>query len=174
MSTVVRFQPELSTWLARGLDDGLTPTALVRTMIDEQMQPAVAHALVNAFLDARRSGAPVPRDTLVVQDDGPVFLRDEPLIGGGSSLSTSDGPVPVLARASGLALALLGSVMSPGECDELIGLAGPRLRPSTVTDPQTGQDVVAGYRNSLGMFFRPGESSLIARLDRRTVTSTRL
>ncbi len=64
--------------------------------------------------------------------------------------------------------------MSPGECDELIALARPRLVPSTVVDPQTGQDVVAGYRNSLGMFFRPGESPLIARLDRRFAELMRL
>ena len=57
--------------------------------------------------------------------------------------------------------------MSPAECAQLIALARPRLVPSTVVDPQTGQDVVAGYRNSAGMFFRPGETDFIARLDRR-------
>jgi prolyl 4-hydroxylase len=62
---------------------------------------------------------------------------------------------------------LLGELMSPAECEELIALARPRLVPSTVVDPQTGQDVVADYRNSLGMFFRLGESAFITRLDRR-------
>lgn len=167
MSSVVRFQPELSDWLQQGLDQGLTPPALIQTMIDQRMQPAVAQALVNAFVSARRTGAAVPRDTLVVEGDGPVFFREASLIGPGATLAASDGPVSVLARGTSPHLALLAGAMSPAECAELIAQARPRLAPSTVVDPQTGQDVVAGYRNSLGMFFRPGENDLIARLDRR-------
>jgi prolyl 4-hydroxylase len=167
MSTVVRFQPALADWLEQGLNAGQAPTTLIQTMIDEQMQPAVAHALVGAFVNARRTGAAVPRDTLIVEDDTNVFFREAPLIANGSRLSTSDGPVPVLARSFSPTLALLGPVMSPDECAELIALARPRLVASTVVDPQTGQDVVAGYRNSQGMFFRLGETDLIARLDRR-------
>ena len=170
MSSVVRFQAELGRWLARGLDDGLAPTALVQTMIDEHMQPAVAHALVEAFVGARRDGLVLPIDSLVVGDeDGgpPVFFREAPLLGPGATLQTSEGAVRVLARGGGPNLALLGALLTPVECEELIALARPRLVPSTVVDPQTGQDVVAGYRDSLGMFFRPGETSFIARLDRR-------
>jgi prolyl 4-hydroxylase len=173
VSTLVRFQPELASWLERGLDEGVAPTALVQTMIDEHMQPAVAHAIVNAFVDARRGGVAAPVDSLVV-DDGPVFLRDPPVIAAGGSLPTSDGPVRVLARGGGPNLALLGGLLSPAECEELVALARPRLQASTVVDPQTGQDVVAGYRNSLGMFFRPGESAFIARLDRRFAEATNL
>jgi prolyl 4-hydroxylase len=167
MSTVVRFQPELADWLQQGLDAGQAPASLVQKMVDEQMQPAVAQALVGAFIDARRAGATVPRDTLVVEDDTAVFFREPALIAAGARLPASDGPVPVLARGSSPTLALLGGVMSPDECAQLITLARPRLVPSTVVDPQTGQDVVAGYRNSQGMFFRLGENDLIARLDRR-------
>jgi prolyl 4-hydroxylase len=36
-----------------------------------------------------------------------------------------------------------------------------------VLDPQTGRDVVAAYRSSLGMFFRPQENDLVARLELR-------
>ncbi len=167
MSAVVRFQPELADWLTQGLDAGQAPTALIQKMIDEQMQPAVAHALVGAFIDARRAGAAVPRDTLIVEDDAGVFFREAPLIAAGATLPTSDGPVPVLARGGSPTLALLGPVMSPDECAELIALARPHLVPSTVVDPQTGQDVVAGYRHSRGMFFRLGENELVGRLDRR-------
>jgi prolyl 4-hydroxylase len=170
VSSVVRFQPELGQWLVRNLDEGLAPAALVQTMVSQHMQPAVAHAIVEAFVGARRSGLAVPLDSLVIDDDdgqAQVFLREPPLLGAGARLPTSDGPVRVLARAGGPNLALLGGLLRAEECDELIALARPRLGPSTVVDPQTGQDVVAGYRNSLGMFFRPGESDFIARLDRR-------
>ena len=53
------------------------------------------------------------------------------------------------------------------ECEALIALAKPRLAPSTVVDPHSGQDVVAPHRNSLGMFFRLEENPFIARLDKR-------
>jgi prolyl 4-hydroxylase len=167
MSTVVRFQPELADWLQQGLDAGQAPTALIQKMMDEQMQPAVAYALVDAFVSARRAGLAVPRDSLIVEDNAAIFFREAPLIAAGARLPTSDGPVPVLARGSSPTLALLGGVMSADECAQLIELARPRLVTSTVVDPQTGQDVVAGYRNSLGMFFRLGENELIGRLDRR-------
>jgi prolyl 4-hydroxylase len=167
VSALVRFRPELGQWLQRGLDDGLAPAALVKTMIDEHMQPAVAHAIVTAFVNARREGVAVPVDSLVLDDEAPVFLREPALIKAGATLPTSDGPVRVLARGESPHLALLGDLMSPAECEALIALARPRLVPSTVVDPQTGQDVVAGYRNSVGMFFRLGENDLIARLDRR-------
>jgi prolyl 4-hydroxylase len=168
VSSLVRFRPELGAWLARGLDEGLPPTELVKTMIDERMQPAVAHALVEAFVGARRDGLAVPLDSLVVEDEALVYWRDAPLIGAGPLLPTSDGAaVRVLARGGSPTLALLGDVMSTDECAALIALAVPRLVPSTVVDPQTGLDVVAGYRDSFGMFFRPGETDLVARLDRR-------
>ena len=64
-------------------------------------------------------------------------------------------------------MALVADVMSQEECAALIELARPRLAPSTVVDPTTGQDTVAQYRNSVGMFFRLRESDLVARLDRR-------
>ena len=64
-------------------------------------------------------------------------------------------------------IALLESVLSPTECDELIALARPRLKPSTVVDPYTGEDKIAEHRDSEGMFFELNETPFIARLDRR-------
>ena len=64
-------------------------------------------------------------------------------------------------------LALLAGVVSADEAEQLIALAEPRLRPSTVVDPTTGTDRAEPHRTSLGMFFRLNESDFIARLDRR-------
>lgn len=174
MSSVVHFRAELAEWLLGALDQGLPPDAVARTMIDEQMQPAVAHALVNAFVEARREGRAVPHDTVIVEGEGPVFFRESPLVDSGPVLVAGDRAVRVLARATTANVVLLGEVMSAAECVELIALARPRLEPSTVVDPQTGQDVVAGYRNSAGMFFRPGENELVSRLDRRFAELMRL
>jgi prolyl 4-hydroxylase len=70
-------------------------------------------------------------------------------------------------RATRPTLAVLANVLDANECDELIALARPRLKQSTLVDPLTGRDVVSRARTSLGMFFRPAENPLVARLDAR-------
>jgi prolyl 4-hydroxylase len=75
--------------------------------------------------------------------------------------------VRVAARAARPLLAVFNDVLAPDECAQLIELARPRLKPSTIVDPMTGRDVVAGTRASLGMFFRLQETPFIARLDKR-------
>jgi prolyl 4-hydroxylase len=167
VSTVIRFLPELAQWVTQGLDEGLAPAALVTTMVGEKMQPEVATAIVTAFLDARRDGRPSPVDAVIVDDEitAPV-PRGSPLLSG-ARIQAEDCTVRVLARADSPTLALLDGLVTPDECAELIALARTRLQPSTVVDPDSGQDVVASYRTSLGMFFRPAENELIARLDRR-------
>ncbi len=169
MSLVIHFSPDLGSWLTENLDGGRQPDALIETMIAEQMEPAVAHAIVDAFLSARRAKRPVPVDSITV-DEAAIensSKRDAPIVKPGSRLQTSDRTVHVLARADRPVLAVLGGVLSADECAELIELARPRLTPSTIVDPYTGQDVVATHRNSFGMFFRPRENAFIARLDRR-------
>jgi prolyl 4-hydroxylase len=64
-------------------------------------------------------------------------------------------------------LAVLEGVLSAEECDRLIELSRGRLKPSTVVDPRTGDDTIAEYRDSYGMFFRLEETPFIAGLDRR-------
>jgi prolyl 4-hydroxylase len=169
MSTVIRFLPDLSRWLVQGLDQGLAPAALVETMVRESMQPAVAQAIVRAFVDARRSGRPVPVDAVVVEDElGAPVVAQRSILRPEARLETGGGrTVRVLARGERPAIALLAGVLSDEECADLISLARPRLAPSTVVDPDSGRDVVASYRTSRGMFFRPGENELIGRLDRR-------
>jgi prolyl 4-hydroxylase len=167
VSTVIRFLPELSRWLVQGLDQGLAPNALVETMVEERMQRAVAQAIVAAFLDARRAGRPVPVEAVTVEDgvaaSAPLVRR----LRAGARVATFDRTVRVLARGDNPTLALLDVLLSAEECEALMALAAPRLRPSTVVDPDSGHDVVASYRSSFGMFFRPAENDLIARLDRR-------
>ncbi|HEY4183676.1 MAG TPA: 2OG-Fe(II) oxygenase [Polyangia bacterium] len=172
MSAVVRFQPDLARWLADGLNEGRPPATLVQTMIDERMNPLIAQAIVDAFLTARRAGQPPPTDALTIEENGQVFVREPSRLERGrersrAQLQTDDRAVRVLARGGGPNLALLADLMTPPECEQLIELARPRLRASTVVDPQSGANVTAAYRNSLGMFFRPEETPLIGRLDRR-------
>ncbi|MGH8443619.1 MAG: 2OG-Fe(II) oxygenase, partial [Solimonas sp.] len=82
-------------------------------------------------------------------------------------LNAADRQVRVAMRAERPAIAVLDGVLDDEECAAVIALARPRLTPSTVVDPDSGDDVAAEHRNSEGMFFRLAETPLIERLDRR-------
>ncbi|HTQ03211.1 MAG TPA: 2OG-Fe(II) oxygenase [Polyangiaceae bacterium] len=166
MSTVVRFSPELARWIGAELDRGRPPAELLATMAAERMDPRVANAIVSAFLEARRGARPLPTDSLVVDD---ALLEDSapPRLPLGPRVHAFDRTIDVLARRTRPTLALLAGILNGDEARELIALARPRLRPSTVVDPKTGRDRVEPHRTSLGMFFRLGENDFVARLDRR-------
>jgi prolyl 4-hydroxylase len=167
VSLVARFSPELSSWIVEELDSSKAPGAVVRTMIEQGMDARVAEGIVAAFISARRAGRPVPTDSVVLDDQQLDYVYESPRLPREPCLRTFDREVRVLARCERPVVAVLADVLDASECEELIALARPRLMPSTVVDPRTGKDTVEEYRNSLGMFFRPSETPLLARLDRR-------
>jgi len=123
--------------------------------------------LVRAFVDARTRGVPLAADMVSIDMPRAAYVDDAPRIAAGSSILTSDRTVSVVARLSRPVIAVLANVLSAEECEQLIALARPRLTPSTVVDPGTGDERPAEYRDSEGMFFAPGETPLIAALDVR-------
>jgi prolyl 4-hydroxylase len=97
----------------------------------------------------------------------PPYRYETPRLPRLTRIDAGDRQVRVQARAERPALAVLGGVLEAGECEALIEMARGRLRPSTLTDPATGRDVVSQKRASLGMFFRLFENPLVERIDRR-------
>jgi prolyl 4-hydroxylase len=97
----------------------------------------------------------------------PEYQYEAPRIAAGNVIRAADTEVRVLQRLERPVIVLLEGVLTGAECAELIELARPRLQRSTVIDPGTGTNTVADYRNSEGMFFRLGETALIARLEQR-------
>jgi prolyl 4-hydroxylase len=167
MSAVIRFSPDLRDWLVKNLDQGCAPAALIETMIAQRMEPGAARSIVQAFVSAIQARRPMPVDSVPLAEPESSLEPQPPRLKGGPVLKTHDREIRVLARLRQPVLAVLSDVMSAEECKELIELARPRLKPSTIVDLESGQDVVAAYRNSLGMFFRLRETAFIARLDRR-------
>jgi prolyl 4-hydroxylase len=167
MSAVIRFSEGLGSWLVKNLDQGCAPATLIETMIAQRMQPSAARSIVHAFVAAIQAQRPVPVDSVPLTEHESNLKPPPPRLAGGPVLKTHDREIRVLARAQQPVLALLSDVMSAEECRALIELARPRLKHSTIVDLQSGQDVVAAYRNSYGMFFRLQETAFIASLDRR-------
>jgi prolyl 4-hydroxylase len=157
MTAQLRFAPALGEWVAQHLAQGQAPAALVDAMRERQVAPAAARAIVDAFVQARERGMPFPVDTVALGTR----------LAAGPVVETNDRRIRVAMRADEPALAVLQNVLDATECEALIALARPRLKPSTLVDPMSGRDVASGLRSSLGMFFRPAETPLIARLDRR-------
>jgi prolyl 4-hydroxylase len=174
MSAVIQFPPDLSGWIVDSLDGGRTPGEIVQSLVERRLDPRMAHAVVDAFVSARRDGRPVPVDSVTVETGALDYVYEAPRLAMGPRIVTFDRTLDVVARSERPLIATLAGVVTPEECAKLVELARPRLEPSTVADRQTGKDVVAACRTSLGMFFRPGENELIARLDRRFAEVTGL
>ncbi|HVW27415.1 MAG TPA: 2OG-Fe(II) oxygenase [Polyangiaceae bacterium] len=167
MSVVVRFSPELGPWLREGFAAGKPEAELVSTMTAEGMNGAVARAIVKAFVTARQSGVASPKDALVLDETELEYVDEPGRLSAGTRFIAEGRAVSVLFRVERPCAAVLGGVLTAEECKHVIELARPRLAPSTVVDPATGKDVVAHYRDSFGMFFRPAENPFIAGLDAR-------
>jgi prolyl 4-hydroxylase len=166
MAVTVNLTSELRGWILHNLDRGCAPLDLVNTMIRLRFEPQIAQGLVQAFVSARSAGV-APSSSVALEVQEASYAYETPRIATGNLIRAADREIPVLLRYEKPVVVLLEGVLSHDECAELIELARPRLRPSTVVDPQTGANTVANYRNSEGMFFRPAETPLIALLDRR-------
>jgi prolyl 4-hydroxylase len=167
MSSLVRFSPDLHRWLVQNLDQGQAPSALVQIMVEQRMESRVAQAIVEAFVVARLQGRAPPLDSLEIEDAPSEYVYEKPIFPIGSRIATRDRVVPVLLRVEQPVVVVLGDVLSPDECQELIELARPRLKPSTLVSPYSGENQVSSQRTSLGMFFRLRENAFIERLDVR-------
>jgi prolyl 4-hydroxylase len=167
MPVTVSLPSELRGWIIHNLDRGCAPTDLINNMISQRFEPQIARGLVEAFVNARSAGTAPPTSAVALEIAEPAYHYETPRIAQGNLVRTFDRNIAVLSRSEKPCIVLLEGVLSIGECEQLIELARPRLRPSTVVDPQTGANTVANYRNSEGMFFRPSETPLIDRLDRR-------
>lgn len=167
MGAQVSFTPEFGAWLSRNIERGCTAEVLVNSMVEQKFQPEVARGLVEAFSRARRDGVAPPAGVVELDTSPSAYVYETPRLPAGPVLHAPDRSVPVLLRLRRPVLAVLEGVLSAEECAELIHLARPRLQPSTVVDPLTGEDKTAGHRDSEGMFFRLCETPFIARLDQR-------
>lgn len=174
MSITVSFPAEVRDWIASNLTRGVAPQAIVREMVERKNAVELASAMVDAVSAAFLYGTPMPGETLEV-GGAPLNYEPEPLrVPDGPLIRLGERTVQVTARMQRPAAVMLANFLSSNECDQLISLAQPRLNRSTVVDPVTGRNVVAGHRSSDGMFFRLGETPLIARLEARIAELTGL
>ena len=167
MSITVALSTGLRAFITQGLQDGRPPDTLVESLVGNSLEPRIAKAVVAAFIDARAAGLAPPEHQVELNLDVPRYQSEPPRIGAGHVLRAADREVRVLQRLHSPVVVLLESVLDRQECAQLIEMARPRLRRSTVIDAPTGADVAVDHRSSEGMFFALRENAFIAALDAR-------
>ena len=166
MNLIVNLPQSLKSWIVQNLERGFPPSQLIGPMVEQRLDPAIARRIVEVFVEARRAGRVITADSLNLDVDTPPYRPDPPRLAPGNAISLPDRMIPVLMRLQRPVFALLGNVLDPAECERLIELARPRLQASTVAAPGDSNAIVE-HRSSDSMFFRLGETPLIAALDER-------
>jgi prolyl 4-hydroxylase len=166
MSMIVNLPRSLKSWIVENLERGFPPDQLVGPLVEQRLEPAVARRIVEVFVEAHRAGQVITADSLTLDIDTPPYRPDPPRLAPGNWIALPDRMIPVLLRLRRPVFALLGTVLDHAECDQLIELARPRLQASTVA-AAGGSNAIVEHRTSDSMFFRLGETPLIAALDER-------
>ncbi|MPW19612.1 2-oxoglutarate-dependent dioxygenase [Paraburkholderia sp. CNPSo 3157] len=167
MSTTVDFPAPVRDWILHNLTRGVEARSVVNELVSHKTAVEVAAAMVDAVAAALLYGTSLPGERLEI-GSAPVSYEPEPLrVPEGPLIRLGEREVRVLLRTQRPAAVLFGDLLGADECEELIALARPRLVRSTVIDPVTGRNIVAGHRSSDGMFFRLRETPLIAHIEER-------
>jgi prolyl 4-hydroxylase len=167
MTIVINVAPELRDWIQKNLVRGCAPERLIEGMLEQRFAPDIARGLVDVFARALSRGEPVPDNPLALDVGCSTYVYEPSRLASGNRITVGGHEVGVVMRLEQPTIAVLEGVLSATECAQLIELARPRLRPSTVAGPRLREDVTANHRTSEGTFFALCETPFIATIDRR-------
>jgi prolyl 4-hydroxylase len=167
MSTIVNLPTGLRTWITENLARGTPPAAMIEALVGRKLEPAVARGVIDAFCSAHAAGRALPEHSLRLEIAPPSYVYETARIAPGHLIRAGERDIRVLQRLQSPVVVTLEGVLSVTECEQLIELARPRLRRSTVVDAATGSNIAVDHRSSDGMFFRLRETPYIAQLDER-------
>jgi len=172
MTITINFSVEVRDWIAHNLSRGLPAYSVASELAANKVDPDLAVAMTAAVRRALVSGTPLPNDSLTVDPSGLEYLPMPSAVPDQSRLTLDDRTVLITMRLTRPTVFLFSNFLSGDECTGLIAAAKPRLKPSLVVDPVTGNDIVASHRSGDGMFFRPQETELLARIETRIARLT--
>ena len=155
MSAFPQLDAAWRQWITENVDRGCARGALIEHMAAAGWSPTLAPAIIDQVLREREilaSSVPVPAPAL---EDRPSLVH----VGGRD--------VRVLLTAESPRLAVFGGLLADDECDALIEQARSRIGESTVVDAASGENVPDQARTSRGMFFKFGETPLVAEIEAR-------
>lgn len=160
--TQQQITPELRQWIVEQAQAGHSAEAVLKSMLASGWSEDVAvqamestlrgHLEQKAVQDGLPPAVPVPDPKL---DESPLYV------------DAGDRKVHILQNMYNPRVVVFGNLLSDEECDELIGLARPRLARSLTVATKTGGEEVNDDRTSSGMFFQRGENDVVRKLEAR-------
>ncbi|HEX8777274.1 MAG TPA: 2OG-Fe(II) oxygenase [Rhodanobacter sp.] len=157
MNTRPAISPELREWILATSRAGHGPQDVLELMRAHGYEPQQSRAIVAEVLQlplaALHADAAAPPGRRTKHPEGPLA-------------AAGDREVKVALSMDRPALRVLEGLLTDEECEELIGLARPRLA-RALTVNATGGQQVDHRRTSVGMFFKLGELPPVARLEQR-------
>lgn len=166
MEKLSRISAELRDWMMKTLESGVNPESIVQAMIKKGFDPIFAYTTLLRMVSQQST------QTLDTYEPKP-YTYELPEIGQkGNIIQTSNRKIKVLMRIEKPFILYLDNVLSADECDELIEISKPRLKPSRVVDPTTGEEKMAPGRTSDGTYYSLNENALITRIETRIAEIT--
>ncbi|MGZ5131685.1 MAG: 2OG-Fe(II) oxygenase [Caldimonas sp.] len=161
MSTQV-VTAELREWIVAQTAAGHPPQVVVEAMKASGWNEAVALDALEATLRGPVGGA-----SGAAPGEPPRPMPGRAITSATPRLIAGDREVTVLMALAHPRVVVFGDLLSADECAELIALARARLSRSETVETRTGASEVNEARTSEGMFFRPAEAPVCARLEAR-------
>lgn len=178
MSSNADISPEWEQWIADNIERGVPLSKLIEEMVRKNFDLGVSttavmrHAPASVLAESAEFGMvtlrtykyPIPAGFEAHYDD--YQYADE--TGIFDNFVNIDGHrVRILGRMREPQIIIYGNVLSPEECDQLITLSKPKLKPSTIVENETGEEKVIGERTSEGTFFHREENAFIRKIETR-------
>jgi prolyl 4-hydroxylase len=163
---------ELRRWIVAQAAAGHPPDIVVDAMKASGWEEAVALAAfettMREHLAAAANGGVAPIDHSATAANSPARpLPGTTLAAGQPTLHAGDREVRVVMAMQSPRIVVVADLLSAEECGELIALARSRLTRSETVETATGGSAVNAARTSDGMFFKPAEFPVCARLEER-------
>jgi prolyl 4-hydroxylase len=158
--------PELRQWILEQTRAGHAPQAVLQSMRAAGWDEAVARQAL-AVVTGGQATPPTARAPSPVAPSAAVTLPEPDLAASPLYLDAGDRRVHVLQAMANPRVVVFGDLLSDEECEQMIALARPRLARSLTVATRTGGEEINADRTSSGMFFRRGETALIARIEAR-------
>jgi prolyl 4-hydroxylase len=149
--------PELRQWIIQQSSSGHSVESVLEAMKASGWDEDVALSALEKTLEEHarpmlQGHRPLPEPTI---ESGAMTIR------------AHDRDVTVLASMARPRVLVLGGLLSPEECQEMMALAAPRLARSETVVNETGGSEVHTARTSQGMFFARAEHDLCQRVEAR-------
>jgi prolyl 4-hydroxylase len=97
-------------------------------------------------------------------------LGPHPLAPHDGAIKIGDRKISVLMDMAQPRIVQYSNVLSQAECEAMVALAQPKLKPSQTRDRVTAKLVVRDFRSSEGVFLKRSETPLVAELEQRLAT----